>query len=52
MQGGCMVFSIYALQQAGYIFRMVEFRCQCDDVTALAKSKIVPFVEFCAYLER
>ena len=41
-----------ALQQIRHIVGTVEFRSQCDDVTALADAEIVPLVQLGVYLER
>lgn len=43
---------LYAFQQIGYIFRTVEFRCQCNDITAFADAEVVPFFKLGVYLER
>lgn len=40
----------YPFQQIGYILAVVEFGCQCDDVTALAGTEVIPLVEFGIYL--
>ena len=42
----------YLAKQVRHIVRTVEFLRQCDDVAALARSKIIPLVEFGVYLER
>lgn len=40
-----------ALQQIRHIIGMVEFRSQCDDVTAFAYAEVVPLVQFGVHLE-
>lgn len=41
-----------ALQQIRHIVGTVEFRSQCDDITALADAEIVPLVQLGVHLER
>ena len=36
----------------GYIFRIVKFRCQCEDVSAFADAEVIPFFKLSVYLER
>ena len=43
---------LYAFQQIGYIFRIVKFRCQCEDVSAFADAEVIPFFKLGVYLER
>ena len=47
---GCSL--LYAFQQIGYIFRMVEFRSQCEDVLAFSGAEVVPFFKLGVYFER
>ena len=47
---GCPL--LYTFQKIGYIFRTVEFRCQCEDVSAFADTEVVPFFKLGVYLER
>lgn len=42
----------YLVKQIRHIVRTVKFLRQCDDVAALARSEVVPLVEFGVHLER
>lgn len=54
MIGGMLIGCLFgdALQQIRNIVGTVEFRSQCDDVTAPADTEVVPLVKFGVHLER